>query len=112
MNLRTPDPPPNAAERLVTALRAQHERIAIDLDRNDEKAPGWFLHLPSGGVMPIHLITSRGPLVRVTGFAAGQDAVDFVMLAPECVVTSIRSLAPDEPRRPIGFEWPDNEAGE
>jgi hypothetical protein len=105
------------AERMVDSLRDQHRRIMIDLGGDDDKAPAWYAHLPSGQVMPIHYIGTWGPFVRLTGFGACTDECDYALLAPEQVVVSIRSLPDDsEPRRPIGFgDWPheeDEDAGE
>ena len=94
-----------AAQKLVNASVDQHQRIAIDLDHDQDLAPLWVLHLPSGGRFRIKSIGVRGPLVRFIGFGASATECDYVLAAPESVVISILSLPPDsdEPRTPIGF---------
>jgi hypothetical protein len=93
-----------SAERVVDALKQQHERIAIDLGRDDEKPPAWFAHLPSGVVFPIRLIGTRGPLVRFTGYDADETDCDHVLVAPESVVVQIKTLLPETAPKPfLGF---------
>lgn len=96
--------PPTSAELIVEALKRQHERIAIDLERDDQKAPAWFAHLPSGDVFPIRFISTRGPLVRFTGYDASETDCDYVLVAPESVIVQIKTLPPEtEPKPFLGF---------
>ncbi len=71
-----------------------------------DQLPGWFLHLPSGIVIQIRYISAEGSLVRIAGWESDAETGDQVFVAPESVAISVRSLQPDEPRRPIGFDWP------
>jgi hypothetical protein len=93
---------------MVESMSNLHRRIAFDVGPHDDKAPEWDAHLPSGEVMPIHYVGTMGPFVRFTGFGACEGEHDYVLLAPEQVVVTIRTVPTDgEPRRPIGFgEWP------
>ena len=96
------------ADRMVESMSEVHRRIAINDGYDDDKAPEWGAHLPSGEVIPIHYVGTQGPFIRFTGFGACNGEHDYVLLAPEQVVVTIRSVPTDgEGRRRIGFgDWP------
>lgn len=93
---------------MVDRMRELHRRIGVEVAGDEDKAPVWCAHLPSGELMPIHFIGTWGPFVRLTGFGVHDDECDYALIAPEQLVVTIRSVPPDsdEPRRPIGFgDW-------
>lgn len=96
--------PSSRAEVIVDELRAQHERIAIDLDRDDEKAPTWFAHVPGMDSFPVRFIGTWKSFVKFTGFGADETTCDYVLVAPDNVIVSIATLpAQEEPKPFLGF---------
>jgi hypothetical protein len=106
---RIPSPfdalPSSRAEVVVDELQAEHERIAIDLERDDEKAPTWFAHVPGMDPFPIRLIGVWRTFVKFTGFGADETNCDYILVQPDNVVISIVTLSKPEESKPfLGFQ--------
>jgi hypothetical protein len=91
------------ADQLFEVLRTQHRSLVVYFGHDDAKAPGWFLHLPSGEVLRIRRFEADEPLLRVWGSDASKDVVDVVLIAPESVVISIKTLTDEDERFEIKF---------
>ena len=102
---------PNRAEIVVEELRAQHERIAIDLNRDDDKAPTWFAHVPGMDPFPVRFIGTWKSFVKFTGFYADDTTCDFVLVQPDNCTVSIVTLPKLDPQsKPfLGFMVPVDE---
>jgi hypothetical protein len=91
------------ADELFEVLRAQHRSLAVYFGHDDAKAPGWFLHLPSGEVRRIRRFEADEPVLRVWGISASKDIVDLVLVSPESAVISIETLDDEAERFEVVF---------